>query len=122
MPFGHFGFGFHDRAVFLARAAEYIADGLEHHQFIVYVGDKSRDALQAEVAGMPAIGERSSDIQVTSITDHDVFLPADDVIDAERCVTQYVEAAQQAIAHGYMGFRAVVDTTSVARTPEQRAA
>ncbi len=122
VPFGHLGCGFHDRADFLARAAEYIADGLEHHQFIAYVGDKSRNALQAEVAGMPAIGERSSDIQVTSIEDYHVFLPGDDVIDAERCVKNYVEAAQQALANGYMGFRAVVDTTAVARTAEQRTA
>ncbi|MGH3970695.1 MAG: MEDS domain-containing protein, partial [Mycobacterium sp.] len=122
VPFGHLSCGFHDRADFLARAAEYIADGLEQHQFIAYVGEKSRDALRAELAGMPAIGERSSDIQVTPIKDHYVFLPADHVIDVEACVAHYVEAARQARANGYMGFRAVVDATAVARTAKQRAA
>lgn len=122
VPFGHLSCAFQDRADFLARAAGYIADGLEKHHFIAYVGEKSRDALRAELSDMPAIGERSSDIQVTSINDHYVFLPGDDVIDVERCVARYAEAAQQALANGYMGFRAVVDATAVARTAGQRAA
>lgn len=122
VPFGHLGWAFNDRADFLACAAEYIADGLEQHQLITYVGDKSRDALQAEVASMPAIRDRSSDIQVTPIRDHYVFLPGRDVIDTERCVTNYVEGARQAIDDGYTGLRAVVDATAVARTAEQRSA
>jgi anti-anti-sigma regulatory factor len=121
-PFGHLGWGFGDRAEFLARAAEYLADGLRYNHFVAYVGEGTRDELRAELAAMPAIGERFGDIEVNSIKDHYVYLPGSDVIDAKRCAANYVVAAQQVIANGYMGFRGVGDVTSVARTPQQRAA
>jgi hypothetical protein len=58
VPFGHLGWGYSDRAEFAARAAEYIADGLEQNQSIEYVGEGSRVALAAEFAAMPDIRDR----------------------------------------------------------------
>lgn len=122
VPFGHLGWGFRDRTDFLARAAEYLADGLEQNQLMAYIGNKSREALQAELAEMPGIGDRpgSAGIQVIHVEEHYVFRPGSNVIDAERCVTKYLWCAEQAIANGYTGLRAVSDVTPVARTPEQR--
>jgi hypothetical protein len=122
VPFGHLGWGYRDRAEFLARAAEYIADGLEHNQLIAYVGDSTPDELHAELAGMPAIGERLGDIRVIPTKDHYVYRPGGDVVDAKRCLERYVWNAKQATANGYTGLRAVSDVTPVARTAEQRAA
>lgn len=123
IPFAHLGWGYTDRAEFLVQAAAYIADGLKRNHFIAYVGEQSRDELQAELAAMPAIRERLDEIQVTPIEEHYVYLPGSGgVVDAERSVANYVAAARQAIANGYTGFRAVVDAAAVARTPEQRAA
>ncbi len=123
-PFGHLGWGYRDRGEFLRRAAEYIADGLRHHQYIAYAGAASREALRAELARMPGIGERldSTGIEAIPAEDYYVYLPNSDVIDADASVAKYLAGVEQAIADGYTGFRAVSDVTPVARTAEQREA
>jgi hypothetical protein len=124
VPFGHMGWGFHDRSEFLLRAAEYIADGLRHNQYVFYVGAADRRALLAELAAMPQLSGRldCGGLEVISAADYYVYLPDSDVLDAEKAVAMYVATAQDAIDKGYSGFRAVVDVTSVARTVRQREA
>jgi hypothetical protein len=121
-PFGHVGWGYRDRGDFLSRAAEYIADGLRHNQYIGYAGKRSREALRAELAEMPGVGEYldSGRIEVTPTEDYYVYQPGTDVIDAQASVVKYLAGVEQAVASGYAGFRAVSDVAPVARTPEQR--
>jgi hypothetical protein len=121
-PFGHLGWGYWERDEFFRRAGEYIVDGLRHNQYIGYAGQRSREALRAELADMPGVGEYldSGRIEVTPTEDYYVYLPGTDVIDAEASVVKYLAGVEQAVASGYAGFRAVSDVAPVARTPEQR--
>src|SRR5262245_49512976 len=91
-PFGHLAWGYRDRAEFLSRAAEYIADGLRLNQFIAYAGEGTREALRSELAKMPGIGEYldSGGIEVTPAEDHYAYLPGTDVIDADEAVAKYL--------------------------------
>jgi anti-anti-sigma regulatory factor len=120
--FEHLAWGYRDRAEFLSRAAEYIADGLRLNQYVVYSGEGTREALQSELAKMPGIGEHldSGGIEATPAEEYYVYLPGTDVIDANAAVAKYLAAVEESIAKGYTGFRAVADLTPVARTPEQR--
>ncbi len=122
VPFGHLGWGFHDRAEFLARAAEYIADGIAQGQWIEYVGAGSREELLAELAGMPGVADRLPDggIAVRSHRDFYAMRPGSDVVDPQTAVATRVAAVEKAIEDGYSGFRAVSDITAVTRTPEGR--
>ena len=121
-PFGHAGWGYRDRGEFFSRAAEYIADGLRHHQYIAYAGERTGAALRAELAEMPGVGEHldSGGIEVASTEDYYVYLPGSDVIDAGGSLDKYLAGVEQAVAAGYTGFRAVSDATPIARTAEQR--
>jgi anti-anti-sigma regulatory factor len=122
-PFGHVGWGYRDQADFLARAAEYIADGLARNQRILYARDATRAALHTELLDM-GFGDavRSRHISVTPVDEHYVFVPGTDVVDPEATVAAGVAAMEYLVGMGCAGCRAVVDGAVLARTPEQRAA
>lgn len=124
VPFGHLGWGYRDRADFLDRAAEYLADGLAHNQRVEYVGDGSHHELLAELAAMPGIAERLGDgaIRVQPAWEFYGAEPDSDIVDPQTAVAGWVAAVEQAIEDGYTGFRAVVDATAVTRKPEGREA
>lgn len=119
IPFGHLGWGYRDRADFLARAAEYLADGLAQNQWVEYVGAGSRDELQAELTTLPGIG-RDNDIKVTPTRKFYAVPDGGDIIDPDLSVAKHVAAVENALAQGYTGFRTISDVTTVARRPEQR--
>lgn len=122
VPFGHVAWGYRDRAEFLARAAEYIADGLKRNQRILYASDGSRDALRNELAEMGfADAVRSRRISPTPVQEQYLFLPGSDVVDAEATIAAGVAAMEHVVASGCSGCRAVVDGAVLVRTPEQRA-
>lgn len=122
-PFGHVGWGYRNQSEFMARAAEYIADGLARDQRILYARDGGRAALQTELLDM-GFGDavRSRQIVVTPVDEHYMFVPGTDVVDPAATVAAGVAAMEYAVALGSSGCRAVVDAAVLARTPEQRAA
>ncbi|BBU24606.1 hypothetical protein MXEN_20320 [Mycobacterium xenopi RIVM700367] len=122
-PFGHVGWGYRDESEFLARAAEYIADGLALNQRILYARDRSRAALHTELLQMGfGSAVRSRQISVTPVAEHYVFVAGTDVVDPEATVAAGVAAMEYVVAMGCSGCRAVVDGAVLARTPEQCAA
>lgn len=116
IPFGHLGWGYHDRSEFLVRAAEYIADGLAQNQWVEYVGSGSREQLRAELSLLPM---DTDDVKITDTMEF-YAVPSGDVVDPHVAVAARVAAVENAIAQGYTGFRAVVDATSVAQRTDQR--
>ncbi|HET9875500.1 MAG TPA: MEDS domain-containing protein [Mycobacterium sp.] len=123
-PFGHLGWGFRDHAEFVARAAEYISDGLEQNQWVEYVGAASREQLRAELAAMPGVRDRldSGGIGVTPTMEFYAVPPGSDVVDPQTMVDTWVPKIEKVIEKGYTGYRVVADVTAVARTAEQREA
>ncbi|GGS60220.1 MULTISPECIES: MEDS domain-containing protein [Actinokineospora] len=115
-PFGHLGWAYRDRADFLARAREYIIDGVAEGQWIEFVGDG--DTLRDELVSLS--GVPTSDIGVATVAEFYEF--AGDVVDPVASVDKQVRAVETAVDAGYTGVRAVVDATAAALTPEQRAA
>lgn len=123
VPFGHMAWGYRGRAEFLARATEYIADGLARDQRILYASDGSRDALLGELTEMGfAEAVRSRQISATPVREHYRFVAGSEVVDPEATVAEGVAAMEYVVAMGCSGCRAVVDGAVLARTPEQRAA
>lgn len=123
IPFGHVAWGYRNRAEFLTRAAEYIADGLAQNQRIRYASDRSRDALLGELAEMGFTDAvRSEQISVTPVWEHYRFVSGSDVVDPELTLAVSMVALEHMAATGCSGCRAVVDGAVLARTPEQRAA
>jgi anti-anti-sigma regulatory factor len=121
-PHGHLGWGHNGRAEFLAGAAEFIADGLDADQRIVYIGPAGRHALWDELADTPGIDERlhPGAVGVLPSAEFYVFSPGSDVPDPESTVAKCVAAVDKAVAAGYTGLRAVVDCTEMLSTPQRR--
>jgi len=119
VPFGHLGWGYRDRSDFLARAAEYIADGLSRNQWVEYVGAGSREQLRAELESISGLGD-TGDVKVTPAPEFYNVPAGADVVDPEIAVATRVAAVQDAITLGYTGFRAIVDATAVTAGPDQR--
>lgn len=117
IPFGHLGWGYRHRSEFLARAAEYIADGLAQNQWLEYVGAGSREQLRAELDTLPV---DTSDVKATPALEFYGVPAGIDIVDPAVAVATRVEAVAEAIAQGYTGFRAIVDATAVTRRPDQR--
>ncbi|MGH3969821.1 MAG: MEDS domain-containing protein [Mycobacterium sp.] len=123
IPLGHVAWGYRNRAEFLARAAEYIADGLALNQRILYASDGDRDVLVGELVEMGfADAVRAGQIAVTPVAEHYRFVAGSDVVDPEATVADGVAGMEYVVARGSSGCRAVVDGAVLARTPEQRAA
>lgn len=115
------GWGFHHRSEFLARAAEYIADGIRQNQLVTYVGEADEPTLRSELDAMPALaGLDLAAVNTITAADYYVYQPGTDVLDAEAALGRYIATAEDAVSRGYNGFRAVVDVTPVARTEKQR--
>ncbi|OBI43721.1 hypothetical protein A5707_04860 [Mycobacterium kyorinense] len=122
-PHAHVGWGYRDRSVFLARAAEYIADGLRRNQRILYACDGSRTELLKELTEMGfADAIQAGLISATPVDEHYRFVPGTDVVDPEATVAYAVAALQRIVATGCSGCRAVADGAAFVRTPEQREA
>ena len=117
VPFGHLGWGYRSRPEFLARAAEYIADGLNRNQWVEYVGAGSREQLRAELDAMPIDTTR---VTATPALEFYGVAEGTDIVDADVAVAIRVAAVVSAFDRGYTGFRAVVDATAVTQRPEQR--
>lgn len=124
IPEGHLCWAYDDRAQFRARAVEYVVDGIAAGQWVEFVGSDSTGTLHAELAGFEELqrGRDAGGIAVTPVEDFYAFHPGSDVVDPHAAVAARVAAAEEALAAGYTGFRAVVDATAMVATSQQRRA
>ncbi len=117
VPFGHLGWGYRTRTEFLTGAAQYIADGLAHHQWIQYVGPAGRDVLRAELDTLPV------DTRHVTVTPATEFYGVDDlgdVVDPDTALGLRAATVDEALDAGYSGVRIVADPSVVNTRPEQR--
>lgn len=122
-PFGHLAWGYYDRAEFLVRAAEYIADGLARKQRILYSSDVDARTLRNELAQMGfAEAVQAKRVVVAALEEFYRFVPGTNVVDPAATIAHCVAVLDVVVGRGYSGCRAVVDGAVLARTPEQRAA
>jgi anti-anti-sigma factor len=123
VPHGHLCWGYTDRSEFHKRAAEYMADGVAGGQWVEYVGSQSTQALRDELYGLDGMQAHIDDrsIRVSSAGDY-CECGQSLLVDPDRAVESRIAAAEEVLAAGYTGFRAVVDCTDMARTDKQREA
>jgi hypothetical protein len=117
---GHLCWAYQDRAEFLARALECIADGIAIGQRVEYVGSGCVETLRAELAGLDGTEEALGGVGVSPVDDFYRFSGHGDVVDPAAAVAAHVDATGKALAAGYTGLRVVADATAAVRTPEQR--
>lgn len=122
-PCGHVCWAYRNRPEFLARAAQYLIDGIESGQRVEFVTDDV-DRLHAELTVLPTGRQLLDDDRggVATVATFDWLLGSSEVGDAEAAVAARVAAIEHALADRYTGFRAVIDATAIVRTAAQRAA
>lgn len=124
MPSGHVCWAYTSRAEFRTRAMEYLQDGADAGQWLEYVGTGPRAALQADLAAVDELAALVHDgsLAVTPVEEFYAVQPGSTIVDPQAAVTARIAATKQALADGYTGFRAVVDATAMAASPQHRAA
>ncbi|MDR6594832.1 MEDS domain-containing protein [Saccharothrix longispora] len=117
----HVCWRYDDRADFLDRAREFLADGLARGHRIGYVGTGEPAALVEDLRGIEGIDEalRSGAAGVASL---DATYRVGAVVEPAAQVRTYAEATEAALAAGFTGLRVAADCTALVRTPEQLAA
>ncbi|HET8599764.1 MAG TPA: MEDS domain-containing protein [Segeticoccus sp.] len=123
VPRAHLYWGFRGREEFLARAAEFLHDGIVEGQYVEFVGQGSVEELTAQVRELPGgeAGLRTRQVGVCPVEQFFVMTEPG-VVDAVASVQSRITAGKQAMAAGFSASRAVVDATSVVRTPRAREA
>jgi hypothetical protein len=112
---------FAGRQDFLARANEYVADGVDRRLWIAYVGDAPYDQLCAELAALP-VGDRlmrRGGWTVSSVDEFYRYGGEDGVVDPQQSMEARVDDIEHALSAGFAGLRIVADATAVVRSPEQ---
>lgn len=117
VPLGHLGWGYRTKSEFLSGAAQYIADGLSHHQWIQYVGPGSADELRADLEAMPV---DTRDVTVTPATEFYGVEDLGDVVEPDVALGLRAATLDEAIDSGYSAVRIVADPSLVNARPEQR--
>lgn len=122
-PDCHLCWGYRDRSEFRTAAREFIADGIASSQWVEFVGG---DSIEQSLEELYALGLEQAveegDVGCSSVWDFYRSSGKSGVVDPAASVAARISAAQDVLAAGYKGFRAVVDASAVVRTVQQREA
>ncbi|MEV6829539.1 MEDS domain-containing protein [Amycolatopsis sp. NPDC051102] len=110
--------GYRERAEFVSRAQEFLAEGLAAGERVLYVapGDEAALTGQLREDGRCGEGLESGAVQVASV---DSTYTTGTVVDPAGQVELYAAATSEALAAGFTGLRVAADATSLVRTPAQ---
>jgi hypothetical protein len=114
----HVCWSYDDRAEVGLRVAEFLLDGLERGQRVLYVGTGDAEALADAVRAVDGIGTALAD-GAAEVVSLDARHPGGPVIDPEYQVRTYAKATERALAAGYRGFRVAAEATSLVRSQAQ---
>lgn len=112
-PNDHLCWPFDDLAEFRARAAEFLADGLEQGQRACYVarGDDPVADLESEPVLVEALRDGRAEV-ISLASRYGMPVTPEDQVDA------YAEATRTAVQDGFAGLRVAADATALVRTPD----
>ena len=119
-PSDHLCWAYRSRAELARVAAAWLGDGAQVGQRLVYVADRPREELLADLAELDRRDEllERGVLAVHPIADlYDLSRP----IDAEAQLAVYAGAVEQAVADGFVGIRVVADITALVTDPARRA-
>jgi anti-anti-sigma regulatory factor len=116
----HLCWSYDDRTEFCAAGVEFLRDGLDLGQRVLYVGEGSDDAMCQELAGLGDIDahRESGALEVRAFAD---FYTTEPTLFASQADV-YALAAEAALVDGHAGLRVVADATSAVLDQQNRAA
>ncbi|WP_143268793.1 MEDS domain-containing protein [Amycolatopsis vastitatis] len=114
----HVCWGYRRRSEFLARAREFLAEGLAEGARVLYVapGDEAVLTGQLRTAGWFEEGVGRGAVRFASV---ESTYASGAVVDPAGQVEFYAAATSEALADGFTGLRVAADATSLVRTPAQ---
>ncbi|GGM08039.1 MULTISPECIES: MEDS domain-containing protein [Micromonospora] len=116
--YGHLCWAYDDPSAFVARAGEFVDEGLTTGQRVWYVADDGPPPALRRLAGLTEAIRRDA-VRVVPLST--TYLGARRV-DPQAQVSAYAALTEQALAAGFTGLRVVADVTSLVRGPAERAA
>lgn len=118
---GHVCWAYDDVRQFARPALQWLGDGVELGQRLIYVSGRPLDRMRRDVAALPGVEdllERSA-LQLVCLPDvYDLDAP----LVAEEQLATYSAATEQALADGYTGLRVLADVSDLVRDPARRPA
>jgi anti-anti-sigma regulatory factor len=111
-PSDHACWGYQTDAERRAVTIDWLADGLDRHQRLVYVADRSADELTDDLAGLEGrdalLAGGTLEVHPTTLL-YDLSRP----IDVDWQLATYAATVDRAVADGYVGLRVVADITAL---------
>jgi MEDS: MEthanogen/methylotroph, DcmR Sensory domain len=111
-PHDHIGWVFSGAAEFAAVARDFLTEGLELGEFLLFVADDPAEPAYLELADSFA----PTELRVARIAD---VYGASGVVDATSQRATFADTLSQALADGYTGIRVAADNTALVRTPQR---
>jgi hypothetical protein len=111
-PHDHIGWAFDGPEEFAHVAGDFLREGRELGEQLMFVAGDPAEAPYAELVGSMA----GSDFSVASIAD---VYGASGIVDAAAQRATFATVLKQALADGYTGIRVAADNTSLVQTPER---
>jgi anti-anti-sigma regulatory factor len=120
-PHDHLCWDYDDPVLLGGAAREFLAEGLELGQRVMYVGGalvaEMQETLDDLVVAAGLTGRGAA-----SVTSLDETYRYDEVVEPEVQVSRYRDATVRALGDGFTGLRVAADATMLVRTREQRSA
>jgi anti-anti-sigma regulatory factor len=120
-PFDHACWGYDSDDERRRVTIEWLADGVRHHQRLVYVADGRPDELLADLTGLAGRDQlvERGELEIHATRDlYDLSRP----IDAPSQLALYAGTVDRAVADGYVGVRVVADITPLVADASRHAA
>lgn len=108
----HLCWGFDEAGAFMAAANEFLAEGAERGQRLVYLADAPAAELAGHLAGLDAEKMVGTGVLITQPV-RDLLQP-DGTFDGPSLIREYQALVDDALADGYAGLRVVADASVLA--------
>jgi ABC-type transporter Mla MlaB component len=110
---------YRDPAAWPAVAVAFLQDGIVGHDLLVYVADKRKGKLVADLVELPDRDELLASGQLMVLPLADAYVTDGAGVDAEAQVQRFAAMSATAVADGYRSLRLVADVTSLAASREE---
>jgi anti-anti-sigma factor len=112
-PGSHLCWVFDDDVALRDAVVEFVADGIDRNERVVYVGSAPADELLADLADLDGVESLVAAGALSTRSVSTLYRPGDR-FDRRRQLAVYREATEAALGDGFTGFRVAADATALA--------